>query len=333
MKLSDVRFLEFDLSTKCNAACPQCPQADPTNITDKSFLRDVDNEVTLENVKAWFPKETLDALTLIKFCGSFSEPAIARDFFPIIEYFVANTTADIQVHTNGSLRKPEWWYELGRVMQKRGVVRFGIDGLADTHSIYRVNTKYEKIIENAKAFMAGGGRAEWQFILFRHNEHQLDECRALSQELGFEQFIFMPSGRFRNYDDYCENINGDILRPSTTTKVDTIEQFWNRGEVITKVVCKSDARKWLMIDWNGIVYPCCMTMTWNSKTPNSDASYWQQNILRNDLNKNNLHHTPLEEILKLMDELYVNIKNGTELKVCAGACGECVDKPPIGLVL
>jgi DNA-3-methyladenine glycosylase I len=30
---------------------------------------------------------------------------------------------------------------------------FGIDGLADTHSIYRVGTDYHKIIENAKAFI------------------------------------------------------------------------------------------------------------------------------------------------------------------------------------
>lgn len=333
MRLADVRFLEFDLSTKCNAACPQCPQGDSDNFIFTNFLKDVNNEVTLQNVKDWFPKETLDALTLIKFCGSFSEPAIARDFFPIIEYFVANTTAHIQVHTNGSLRKPEWWYNLGQVLQQRGVVRFGLDGLSDTHKIYRVNTSYEKILENAKAFMSGGGRAEWQFILFKHNEHQLDECRKLSQEMGFEQFVFMPSGRFRNDDDFCENINGDILRPSTLTKTDTIDAFWNRGEVVTKVVCKSESRKWLMIDWNGYVYPCCMTMLWNSKYPDSDATYWQENILKNNLNKNNLHYTPLEEILSLMDELYAEINKGLELKICAGACGECVDKPPVGLVL
>ena len=73
---------------------------------------------------------------------------------------------------------------------------FGIDGLADTNHIYRKDTNFKKIVENLTAFNQAGGRSIWSFIAFQHNEHQVEEARLLSQQLGCFGFAVKTTTRF-----------------------------------------------------------------------------------------------------------------------------------------
>ena len=66
---------------------------------------------------------------------------------------------------------------LASIMRKPDKVIFAIDGLEDTNHLYRVNTNFNKIMENAKAFINAGGIARWDFIAFAHNEHQIEEAK------------------------------------------------------------------------------------------------------------------------------------------------------------
>ena len=67
---------------------------------------------------------------------------------------------------------------------KNVIMSFSIDGLEDTNHLYRQDVEWDKIMERAKKFIGAGGRAEWKFIIFRHNQHQVEEARSLSKELG-----------------------------------------------------------------------------------------------------------------------------------------------------
>jgi hypothetical protein len=51
-------------------------------------------------------------------------------------------------------------------------------------------------MENAQAFIAAGGRARWDYIVFAHNEHQVEAAEALSKDMGFERFQYKKSARF-----------------------------------------------------------------------------------------------------------------------------------------
>ena len=73
---------------------------------------------------------------------------------------------------------------------------FAIDGLEDTHSIYRQNTNFEKIINNATAVINSGGVAHWQFIPFKHNQHQIVDVIKLSKKLGFKKIEFVKNVRY-----------------------------------------------------------------------------------------------------------------------------------------
>jgi ubiquinone/menaquinone biosynthesis C-methylase UbiE len=47
-----------------------------------------------------------------------------------------------------------------------------------------------------KAFIAAGGRARWDFLIFEHNQHQVEEAEALATKWGFEKFVAKKTGRF-----------------------------------------------------------------------------------------------------------------------------------------
>ena len=59
--------------------------------------------------------------------------------------------------------------------------------------------KFNKVIENAKSYIDAGGRAQWNFIVFKHNEHQVEEAKELSKQLGFYNILIRNTGRFFNH--------------------------------------------------------------------------------------------------------------------------------------
>jgi MoaA/NifB/PqqE/SkfB family radical SAM enzyme len=130
-------------------------------------------------------------------CGNYGDPITAKDTKEIFSYIRRhNPTMQLSMHTNASAKTPEWWSQLPQAMGANHYVVFGLDGLADTNHLYRQGTIWSKIMDNARAFIQAGGRARWDYIVFAHNEHQVEEARALAKEMGFEQFNIKKSNRF-----------------------------------------------------------------------------------------------------------------------------------------
>jgi MoaA/NifB/PqqE/SkfB family radical SAM enzyme len=149
-------------------------------------------EISLEQFKTWFSPEFLKKIRVLLFCGVHGDPCIAHDTLEITEYIAKNSpNTHILFNTNGGMRNPEWWGKLGAVLKTNpnNWVTFSIDGLEDTNHIYRRNVKWDKLMANVEAFIAAGGRAHWDFLIFKHNEHQIDQARQLAETLGFARFI------------------------------------------------------------------------------------------------------------------------------------------------
>jgi sulfatase maturation enzyme AslB (radical SAM superfamily) len=109
------------------------------------------------------------------------------------------------MNTNGGLQTTFWWYELAKIMnQPRDYVVFSIDGLESTNATYRQNVVWNKIMSNTRSFIEAGGSAHWDMLVYRHNEHQVDEARRLSSELGFANFNLKLTGRFFNKNHEIE---------------------------------------------------------------------------------------------------------------------------------
>ena len=97
-----------------------------------------------------------------------------------------------------------------------GKIDFGIDGLEDTNHLYRRGVSFEKAINNAQAFIKTGGKAQWNYIVYKHNEHQIGQAKLLSEIIGFDKILFRGTGRFLNHENPEESETWKVNQKTTT---------------------------------------------------------------------------------------------------------------------
>jgi MoaA/NifB/PqqE/SkfB family radical SAM enzyme len=202
---------------------------------------------------------------------------VARDCLEIFQYFRAqNPNIKLGVFTNGGARSVGFWQGLARLMPKgRGYVRFGIDGLEETNHLYRRNVRWPVLMRNVNAFVAAGGNAEWDYIVFRHNEHQVEEARALARDLGFTAFNVKKTGRFLNWEKLehihstpVKNREGEVVggveRPvSPAFQNEALRELQGRYGSMDRyldqaaIQCKVQAKNSIYVSAAGHVLPCC----------------------------------------------------------------------------
>lgn len=183
---NNLKRIHMELSSNCNASCPNCPR----NVDGGFEVPWIDKKsITLEQFKTLISVELLQQIESFLFCGNYGDPVMCLDLPDIVKYVRDNSQAQIKIHTNGGLRSHEWWTKLATNLKQSDIVVFSIDGLADTNSLYRRNVIWDKLMQNTKTFINAGGNAHWEFLIFQHNQHQLETARETSKELGFSSFI------------------------------------------------------------------------------------------------------------------------------------------------
>lgn len=190
----DIRTVHLEVTERCNASCPMCSR----NLNGGEVNPQLhDAELSLDDVKQILKPEFISQLNRLYMCGNYGDPISARDTLEIFEYIRScNKTMQLSLHTNASAKTADWWSRLPKAMGDNHYVVFSVDGLEDTNHLYRQGTVWTKIMENAEAFIKAGGRARWDYIVFAHNEHQVEEARALANKMGFEKFNIKKSNRF-----------------------------------------------------------------------------------------------------------------------------------------
>ena len=263
LKLADIRCVHIELTTRCNARCPMCMR----NYRGLDYNSGYpDCELTLENVKHILQPEVLKNLELVSFNGNLGDFALSSDGAEIVEYIINNGTK-VYINTNGSLRNPTWWSRLA----KPGVeIGFALDGLADTHGLYRQDTDWNKVIKNARAYIDAGGNATWRFVPFDHNRHQEETCKQLAKEYGFRRFENIYDGRDRGpvykrsgeFSHWLGTPNAEVppikdMLQSHVTWYDSKTVKINRDTPELNLFCIHKVKKEIYITANGEVYPCC----------------------------------------------------------------------------
>jgi MoaA/NifB/PqqE/SkfB family radical SAM enzyme len=245
---------------------------------------------------------------------------MAKDTLKIFQYLRENNP-DIQLsmNTNGSARSWQFWKGLAAINVQ---VRFGIDGLIDTHSLYRVGTDFVKIIDNAKLFINAGGYAIWDMLVFEHNTFQVDICRDLSGELGFKEFITKNTSRFK--DNQLNVLDRDgktmhILYPSTKS-INITKKLEETGPCT--INCKVTKDKSLYVAANGLVSPCCW-LDFNGMNPASQSivDFKDRDLVHPDLNNNTLTEIFDSDFFTLIEQSWID----SPLRQCSRQCGK-VDK-------
>jgi MoaA/NifB/PqqE/SkfB family radical SAM enzyme len=185
--------LHIELTNACNAACPMCTRHHLNSPLIRPDL--ILEQITIDKFQKYFPKEIIKKMEIILFCGVHGDPGMARDLYEICEYIAeTNSEVAVRINTNGGMRNPDFWSKMGKLFSSqrqdhwRWEITWSIDGLEDTNHLYRRNVMWKKVIENAQAYIDAGGHANWDYLIFKHNEHQIDEAKELSKKMGFAQF-------------------------------------------------------------------------------------------------------------------------------------------------
>lgn len=185
-----VEWIDIELTSFCNIHCYKCFR----EVSDYANKINNTTYISLDLIKERFKPENFPHLKDINFCGSVDEATSHPDFLNIIKYF-STWGVHINIATNGSLRKSEWWEKLAQALPKHHNVTFGIDGINGVSQIYRIGSKEDIVKKNYRAFIGAGGRATWQFIIFPHNEHQKELVKEIAKKEGFRKVKFIHSHR------------------------------------------------------------------------------------------------------------------------------------------
>ena len=271
----DVKILHIEPTDACNAACPQCLRE-----TDTTFDKNNLHYLTVDQIKNLVGEDFIRCLDKLYMCGNYGDPAAGKHTLEIYRYFrTVNPTITLGMNTNGGLRTTAWWQSLGKLLNTtKDYVVFSIDGLADTNHIYRVNVNWEKLISNARAFIAAGGRAHWEMLVFDYNEHQVDLAEQTAKDMGFKWFRAKVSKRFKTHPV-------TFLQPPKAWKDPVV----SKGDIECSVLKDSS----VYVSAQGRIYPCCwlgsteytleqfnnIQQSWVSESPNKTCF---QNCAKNN---------------------------------------------------
>lgn len=297
--LDEIKILDLEVTARCNAACPMCSRTFNDKILNNQ------GELSIQDIKKFFPVEFVQRLTAVKFCGNYGDPIVAKDLLQMHEYFLENNpNVTFILSTNGGVRSEAFWSKLGTLYASspNSYVEWHIDGLKDTNHLYRVGVVWEKVMANAKAFIAAGGTSRWFFIPFFHNEHQVEEAEQLSKEMGFKDFVVKISARFSDpKKPYV--FDGGKIYPPTSDKYN-IEKMQVDGDLI----CFAEKRKQIYIDAWGRMFPCCWTASRYTK-----ENWFDQKII--SLRERSLNDIYQEWKRNILPEMWEN-----KLSVCNERC-------------
>jgi MoaA/NifB/PqqE/SkfB family radical SAM enzyme len=313
-------------TTLCNAGCPMCPRADAEGHLTKGLrLQSIPRQVITAVAKE-HPK-------YVYFCGNYGEPALYKDIFWALDTLRESGPMHLGFITNGSVHSVEWWRELCTHMGKDSHAVFSLDGLEDTHDIYRRNTSYTTVERNMRAFIDAGGEVDWNFLVFKHNEHQVDEARERAKRFG-AKFILKRTSRFMDIDGKLSSsypmADGKSLEIPTDEALVNSEMLQLTKEDFqsylntTKVSCRSMQEGSVYVTADGTVYPCCWTGL--TTEPEKHGTEKIVQLTKECGNQISLLHNSISDIVrsplfqKVVDGWDKNLSCG-RAKVCSFNCG------------
>ncbi len=258
--------LTIEPTNICNLRCPLCT-------TGSGDMQRVNGKMGLDTFKNILDKMGNDIFFLLLYHQG--EPYINKDFLKFVELAKSKN-----IYTTTSTNAHYFSDETIHATIDAGLdsMIVSLDGITqDVYEKYRVKGKVDKVIESTRRFMeikkergAKTPLIALQFLVMKHNEHQLDDVKKLAKEIGVDRLLiknievhnteeaeeWLPSDdKYRRYD-----FDGQTLKVKNQTRT-SCPRVW----------------KSTLINWDGQVVPCCFDKngTFDLGNINSDKSFEQ----------------------------------------------------------
>jgi hypothetical protein len=215
------------------------------------------------------------------------------------------------------------------------------------------------VIANAQAFIAAGGRAQWNYIVFRHNEHQVEQAKQLANSMRFHNILIRKTGRFLNHETMEEihawpvkNSNqlleppenpeyrntSMMFLPNLKKQYASVKEYFDS----TPIQCDAMIGRKVAINAEGVVLPCNFfnhnlydARFYNNAQPGAHAlaNVNGNNQVRtfletHGLDNLNINYRSLQEIFNnaFWQDLVESWSNSNRLFECAMTCGSKLTK-------
>ncbi len=240
--------ISFEPTTSCNLRCPECPSGlraftRPTGMLQEDFFTKTINEIH---------KELL--YLIFYFQG---EPYLNTDFLKMVRY-----AADHKIYTATSTNAHYLNDENAKKTIESGLDRLiiSIDGTTqETYKQYRVGGNLEKVIAGAKNIVKWKKELNsktpfiiFQFLVVKHNEHQIEDVKKLGKEVGVDQVRFKTAQVY----DYINDPNNliPVNEKYSRYKKNKDGSFKSKNKMANHCWKLQHAN---VITWDGLVVPCC----------------------------------------------------------------------------
>jgi len=257
-------ILMIEPTNICNLKCPMCPGVVGKRALAKGQL-DMDNY-----------RQLIDELSDYAFQVLFwnqGEPFINKSFLEMVR--VAKQKGLMTVtSTNGHF--------ICKDENAEDIIRSGLDQIIfsmdgtnqETYEKYRIGGNYNLVIENLQRLSDTRKRLnsktpmiELQFIIFKHNQNEIDDVTALAKKYHIDR-LSLKSAMIYTVDqaeEFLDKDQQDKMYQIENNEVRRRDKLPNR--------CK---RLWMngVINWDGTVVPCCFDV---------DSDHIFENIFTNDV--------------------------------------------------
>lgn len=239
--------ISLEPTTACNLRCPECPSG------LRAFTRETGN------LREDFFRKTVDELhrellwLIFYFQG---EPYINPKFLDMVRYARSKGLYTI-TSTNGHFLNDE----NARKTIESGLDRLiiSIDGLTqESYEQYRIGGKLDNVIQGARNVVKWKKQLKsrtphiiFQFLVVRHNEHEIEGVYQLAKEIGVDE-VKLKTAQVYDYE------NGNPLIP-TQEKYARYQQRRDGRWELKRTPGNSCWKLWhsCVITWDGLVVPCC----------------------------------------------------------------------------
>ena len=269
--LDNITGFTIEPTNICTLKCPKCSR---TQFIEQFPRHWKNKQLNLEHLKAFLDIDLTDLCFTI--CGDYGDAIYYDDLINLVSW-LKQSKAVVSIHTNGSYKSKDWWEELASHMDTQDRVVFALDGLPNNFTKYRINADWESIQTGINT-IKGKVKLVWQFIPFSFNEHQIDEVKQYSQDLGFDEFLIVNSSRWDSLDD--------PLRPKEANETEIIWKSQQDRAIAPK--CKMNNYEHFITS-SGYYTPCCWVANHN---------FYHKSEFYENKNQYDISNTTISNILK-----------------------------------
>lgn len=254
--------VSIETSAICNLKCPECPTGNKSLKRKQGLMTYSDFEEVIDQIKKYAVYVNLSLQ---------GEPFLNKELLKMIQLADKNNILT-SLSTNGHFLNYDTALEIIDSGLKRLIV--SLDGTdQETYEKYRKGGSFNSVIDGIKILSSIKAKKQvkypeivLQFIVFNHNEHQLNKIKELGKNLGVNK---------------VELKSAQITNPESINSIPSINKFSRYTVKNNKLKLKSNQKNrcfriWetIVITWDGTIIPCCF---------DKDANYSLGNMKINNI--------------------------------------------------